>query len=95
MIEADFANGYDNDLFDKIDQQLKDINVSILINNVGQIENIFYHEGKLSKIKKIIVINCYCQAMLTRKLIKRLARRTLNLKSTIQCFFSRNRLSMQ
>jgi len=83
-IEADFANGYDNDLFDKIDEQLKDIDVSILINNVGQIENMFYHEAKLSRIKEIIVINCYSQAMLTRKLIKRLAaRRTLNFKSAI------------
>jgi 17beta-estradiol 17-dehydrogenase / very-long-chain 3-oxoacyl-CoA reductase len=35
IIVADFTKSYESDFYERIDQQLKDLDVSVLVNNVG------------------------------------------------------------
>ena len=75
IVVADFSNSADLNLFDSIVEQIKDLDISILINNVGVYP--IYRFGEMSEqdVKDTVIVNTLPQVMLTHKLIKRLSSR--------------------
>jgi len=86
VIQVDFASN-DTGIFDKIYQQLKDLDVSILVNNVG-IEPGFvpFSEVPAKIIDESLRVNCATPSHMTRILLPQLKQRgdahIINLSST-------------
>jgi 17beta-estradiol 17-dehydrogenase / very-long-chain 3-oxoacyl-CoA reductase len=75
-ILADFTHSYDKGFFDSILRELTDLDISVLVNNVGVGGLI----GPLDqtdddKIKEVMMVNMFSPMMMTRKLIDRLSQR--------------------
>ena len=70
IIIADFTNSAtDEKFFDRIEEQIRNIDVSILINNAGIDVFEEYHKLSHEEIKNIIVVNCIPMSILTKCLI--------------------------
>lgn len=86
-IACDFSKCHEPGFFDLIEKETKDLDVSILVNNVGIDSIERFDELSPEYIQKTIVINCWAGTFMTRTLVKRMATRrraaVLNLSSMI------------
>ena len=75
IIVADFKNSNEEKFFDKIEENIKDLDVSLLINNVA-IE-IMEHFNLIDEnfLKNMVIINCIPAVILSSKLIKKFLKR--------------------
>ncbi len=75
IIVADFANSYEEGFFETILQQIGDLDVSILINNVGVMIKGALANGDPQNIKESIIVNILPMTLLSRYLIPRMTQR--------------------
>jgi short-subunit dehydrogenase len=77
VIVADFASETSPEFYQAIYQQMKDLDVSILVNNAGMATFEFFKDIKPEALKDMVNINCTSYAMLTHALINKLLDRKL------------------
>jgi len=83
-IVKDFADGFKDGFFDEIEKSLKDIDLSILVNNVGhRTAWIPYHEMPEDKIKNTITVGTIIQSRLTQLAIPKFLERKNKYKSAL------------
>jgi 17beta-estradiol 17-dehydrogenase / very-long-chain 3-oxoacyl-CoA reductase len=83
-VQVDFTKTYQNqDLQAAVVDKIKDLDISILVNNVGLGECYAFHELHSTKIRNIIHTNVYPQVYLTRGLISQLKQRSTTRKTAI------------
>ena len=89
-IACDFSRCHEPGFFDVIQKETSDLDVSILVNNVGIDSIERFDELSVDYIQKTIVVNCWAMTFMTRTLIKKMATRpraaVLNLSSMIGLF---------
>lgn len=68
-IVADFTRSSQPGFFDEIYDQIKELNVSLLVNNVGHGQLSAFHQETETNLNNIINMNVYPCVLLTRKLI--------------------------
>ena len=75
-IEVDFCDAYKPDFFDSIETEFKNLDISILVNNVAhRFAWKPYHEMPRNKINDIIICGTIVQSQLTRLIIPELLKR--------------------
>jgi 17beta-estradiol 17-dehydrogenase / very-long-chain 3-oxoacyl-CoA reductase len=76
IIIADFTRSHDKGFFDNIMRELTDLDISILVNNVG-VGGLMgpIDQTPDDKIKEVMMVNMFAPMMMTRKLIDRLSNR--------------------
>ena len=87
VVVKDFSLAYEEGFAEEIYQKIKDLDISILINNAGQSIRGYYHDISLSEIRNVILVNCLAHALITRVLLPKLAARAqksaiINMAST-------------
>lgn len=75
IVVADFKNSLDDGFYDKIYHQLKDLDISILVNNVGIGSPGFFHKDSDELVNEYLSLNVLPQFFLTKKLISKLLKR--------------------
>jgi len=86
IVIADFKKSLEPGFYDKIYNQIKNLDISILINNVGVGNTGFFHKIDNEKINDIMSVNIFPQYFMTKKLIHILLNRlqaSKNLRSAI------------
>jgi 17beta-estradiol 17-dehydrogenase / very-long-chain 3-oxoacyl-CoA reductase len=68
-VKADFVNCYQEKFFDDIYDQLKDLDISILINNVGLSGENYFHSFSSQDMVDFFGVNCVSQVMMTKKIL--------------------------
>jgi len=74
-IIADFRDSAKDGFFEKIMTQVKGLDISILVNNVGIYTNEEYHKDDLEELQNMVLVNCLPQVILTRYMIPRFLER--------------------
>ena len=69
-------DGADPELYKSIMTQIGDIDVSILVNNVGILEHPSFVDGNTAKVFSMIKVNMYSQAIMQQKFLKRFQQRS-------------------
>jgi 17beta-estradiol 17-dehydrogenase / very-long-chain 3-oxoacyl-CoA reductase len=69
FVVADFNKSAEPGFFDEIYEQIKELNVSILINNVGVDLIDYFHQADETFMRNLLSINVFPTVLLTRKLI--------------------------
>ena len=83
-IVKDFADGFKQGFFDEIEEALKEIDLSILVNNVGhRTAWIPYHEMPEDKIRNTITVGTIIQSRLTQLAIPKFLERKNKYKSAL------------
>jgi len=75
-VVADFKESLKDGFYEKIQEQLKSLNISMLINNVGVASLSYFHETPEDVVDDLLTVNIFPQTLLTRKLIHQLLSRT-------------------
>ena len=75
IIQVDFAEKTTVEDYKEIEDQLKDLDISILINNAGKCFFKFFKDVKPEEIHDMVNINCTSYAMMTHGLINKLLKR--------------------
>jgi 17beta-estradiol 17-dehydrogenase / very-long-chain 3-oxoacyl-CoA reductase len=75
VVAADFAADTSPEFYQAIYEQIKDLDISMLINNAGMATFEFFKDIKPEDIKDMVNINCTSYAMLTRALVNKLLER--------------------
>jgi len=88
VIVADFAKSSDKGFFENIMDQLKGLDVSVLVNNVGTGIAYAFKDYPEDQLQEVINLNILPQTILTRKLINHFANRSqksavINVASTL------------
>lgn len=74
-LSKDFTHSYEHDFFDDIFEQTKDLDVSVLINNVGMVNMKTLPDAKREDVHNVITTNTYSQAMLSQEFLRRMKNR--------------------
>lgn len=83
-IEVDFTKIYEETFFDEIDMVIRDLDISVLVNNVGKEKGVGNFERlTLSEVKKISILNILPQVLLSNKVIGKFLIRPKQFKSAI------------
>eukprot|EP01017_Pseudomicrothorax_dubius_P041853 TRINITY_DN6756_c0_g1_i7.p1 TRINITY_DN6756_c0_g1~~TRINITY_DN6756_c0_g1_i7.p1 ORF type:complete len:245 (+),score=21.98 TRINITY_DN6756_c0_g1_i7:65-799(+) len=76
IVVCDFENSPEPGFFERIDDQIKDLDISLLINNAGVgIENFFEKETQAG-LRSLLNINVYPVALLTHLIVPRMLKRS-------------------
>jgi len=75
IVIADFKKSLEPGFYDNVSNQLKDLDISILINNVGVGNTGFFHKIDNQKIDDVLLVNLFPQFYMTKKLIPQLLSR--------------------
>lgn len=75
IVVEDFINAAEEGFAERIYSQVKDLDISILINNAGSFYSNYYAKLSLLEIKKMILTNCLSHALITRILLPQLSSR--------------------
>jgi 17beta-estradiol 17-dehydrogenase / very-long-chain 3-oxoacyl-CoA reductase len=76
IIQHDFAKNYSAKDFETMyEEHLKDLDISILLNNVGMASINDYHEEDIQMIHNIVACNVYSTGLLTKQIIKSFKKR--------------------
>lgn len=70
-IVADFSESYKDGFFNKIVQEIKDLDVSVLVNNVGIGYTRYLTELSESELKETVAVNCLPQIVLSKYLMEK------------------------
>ena len=71
----DFTKSHEAEFFDDIFEDTKDLDVSILVNNVGMAFKKQFPEADIRDIKDTIAVNTFPQALMTREYLERMRKR--------------------
>jgi 17beta-estradiol 17-dehydrogenase / very-long-chain 3-oxoacyl-CoA reductase len=74
-IQADFKNSLNPLIFDSIIDKIKDLDIGLLINNVGVGQDTSFVEDSEENIKQMITINCIPVSLLTKKVLPLMIKR--------------------
>lgn len=74
-IACDFSKCHEPGFFDKIAEGTRELDVAIVVNNVGIDSIERFDELSAEYIEKTIVINCWAMTFMTRTLVKQMANR--------------------
>jgi len=74
-ISADLAHIANEGYIENITNQVQDIDISILINNVGCGESGDFHKSDEKRVREIAIVNMLTPVLITRKLISKLLSR--------------------
>ena len=77
IVAADFQKSLDVGFYDKIYEELKGLDVSILVNNVGVGNSGFFHQDSDEVTDEYILVNILPQMMMTKKLIPKFLKRPI------------------
>ncbi len=76
VVVSDFTNSHKEGFAEEIYEQVRDLDVSILINNAGVWEADYYDRLPVQNIRNLILTNVLAHAMITRVFLPKLAGRT-------------------
>ena len=76
VVVADFSDAYQEGFAENILEKVKDLDISILINNAGVSAKGLYNEIPTATISNLILTNCLAHALITRVLLPKLAERS-------------------
>ncbi|CAK83748.1 unnamed protein product (macronuclear) [Paramecium tetraurelia] len=71
-IVVDFSQGHSVEFYEKVKSELRYLDISILVNNVGMSEGTLFAYEKMDNILKILRVNALSTLMMTRILINKL-----------------------
>jgi len=71
VIVANFAESNKDGFFAKIKEEIKDLDVSILVNNVGMGYNRYLTDLSEEELKETVTVNCIPQIILSRHLMEK------------------------
>jgi len=74
-VEADFTEAYKEGFAERIYEEVKDLDISILVNNAGGFIKKTYVDITIKELQDIINLNCLSHALITRVFIPGLAKR--------------------
>ena len=74
-LPKDFTKAYESEFFEDIYKNTEDIDVSVLINNVGMVNMKSHPDAKKDDIKDVITVNTYSQALLSHEFLNRMLKR--------------------
>lgn len=83
LVQVDFAQEYNYAVLQDKLKELKELDVSILVNNVGVSDCSVFHDMNTAKIFQFIHVNIYTQVYVTKILIQQLAERSKTHKTAI------------
>ena len=72
----DFTQAHQADFFDDIYESTSDLDVSVLINNVGLVNMKSHKTAEKSDLRDVITVNTYPQNMLTHEFLNRMTSRS-------------------
>ena len=75
VLIKDFSKCHENGFFEDIHDQLKDLDISILVNNVGTGDVGFFEKSSEKTLKDMISLNCVAIVLLTKTFIPKLLAR--------------------
>ena len=76
VISADFSESNKADFFKKIDEKIRDLDVSVLVNNVGVLFSKDALQLSAKEIRDTIVVNCCSQVGMDKLLIPKMQKRS-------------------
>jgi len=76
IVVSDFTNSYKEGFAEEIYEQVRDLDVSILVNNAGVWDADYYHRIPVQNIRNLVLTNVLAHALITRVFLPRLAART-------------------
>lgn len=97
-IQADFDDSLNKDFFKKIDPHIEEIDISILINNVGLSKKCkSLQESSDEDLKEVLISNCFPIVLVTKRILNKMLYRTkksaiINLSSQFWHFPGRSPL---
>jgi len=74
-IIADFSQCYQEDFLTKIEDQTANLDISVVVNNVGQLNIHQFTEFPIDQLRNQILVNCLSQALITRLFLNKLRTR--------------------
>jgi 17beta-estradiol 17-dehydrogenase / very-long-chain 3-oxoacyl-CoA reductase len=75
IVVADFSKCAEPGFFERIESEVAGLDISILLNNVGDACIDEYHLIPYEKIRNLVLLNCLAQALMTRVFLPRLLNR--------------------
>jgi len=79
IVIAKFDNALNNDFFQRIDSQIEDLDISILINNVGLSKICSsFQESSDADLKEILIINFFPIVFMTKRVLSKMLLRKFN-----------------
>lgn len=82
VIQADFKNGTNGEFYEKIDEEIGNLDVSVLVNNVGiGLNNKLLLDADHQLCHDLVTINCTTQLMMTKLFMQRVRKREKGQKS--------------
>ena len=75
IVQADFAKSMEPGFIDKIWNEVKDLNISILVNNVGIDAVEYFNEMPEKEVSRMLAINVVGGTLLTKRFLPTLAKR--------------------
>jgi len=76
IIVKNFKQSMESKFYEEINNELKDLDVSILVNNVGVLlKGMKFHERDPNELRDSMVVNCIPQVMMTRYLLPKMLSR--------------------
>jgi 17beta-estradiol 17-dehydrogenase / very-long-chain 3-oxoacyl-CoA reductase len=73
IVTANFNESLNDDFFKKIDMQIQDLDISILINNVGLSKRCLpFDESTDEDLKEILVLNCFPIVFMTKRILQKM-----------------------
>ena len=75
VLVRNFENSLDDGFFEGIHDEINDLDISILVNNVGVADVGFFEKQNTKTLKDMIIVNCIPITLLTRKLLPGLLKR--------------------
>lgn len=73
IVVADFAKGGEQlHMYEGIYEQVKDLDIAILVNNAGVLFNGYYRDVPMSQIMEQSIVNTYPYVLLTKVLLQKL-----------------------
>ena len=76
IIVADFTESWKEEFTEKIEKETSDLDISVVVNNVGQLNINQYSEYPIDQIRNQIIVNCLSQALITRIFLPKLMTRS-------------------
>lgn len=75
VVVANFAESSNPALFEKIYSEIQDLDISILVNNVGIMGDYLFHESSIKSLFELLTVNSLSVLHMTRVLLKKLSTR--------------------
>ena len=70
IVQADFANGGEKlELYERIYEEVKDLDISILVNNAGVLHNGYFRDLTVKQVTEQVIVNTYPYILLTKALL--------------------------